>query len=339
MTGLLQTIETSVGQTIGLIRENGQVEDCTVVPGGASIGGAASAVYFVDQGAAAGGNGSIGAPFNTFAAAFAAAAADATTTFRPQVIWCVPASYAAEGPQTSAVAGDGFVLTVVGWNIGIAQVLATGPTLPNITLTGAGTIGVNLVGCNIGTLAVATGEVTLASGSVAATVTCDVLKARDSQLGAGGWTATTSADFSNCQMGAGAGVSPSATFRNCPQPSAPVVVTGAVLLDGYTAAWSAISGTTTAVANGSRSEVISVVVPAVVAGSVGYVDVTMVGALATVPADAPVYGAPQVDLVAAGVGGGFINCRAAALATIRCAFLGPLAGGAVNFTFGTPALP
>lgn len=339
MSGLLQTIETAAGQTIGIIRENGQVEDCMVVPGGASIGGAAAAVYFVDQAAAAGGNGSIGAPFNTFAAAFAAAAADATTTFRPQVIWCVPASYAAEGPQTSAVGG--FVLTVVGWQIGgdIPQVPATGPTLPNIQLTGAGTIGVNLVGCNIGTLDVTTGEVTLASGSVAATVTCDVLKARDSQVGAGGWTATTSADFSNCQMGAGAGVSASATFRNCPQPSAPVVVTGAVLLDGYTAAWSAITGTTTAVANGSRSEVISVVVPAVVAGSVGYVDVTMVGALATVPANAPVYGAPQADLVAAGVGGGFINCRASALATIRCAFLGPLAGGAVNFTFGTPALP
>jgi hypothetical protein len=31
MTGFLKTIETVAGQTIGIIRENGQVEDCTVV--------------------------------------------------------------------------------------------------------------------------------------------------------------------------------------------------------------------------------------------------------------------------------------------------------------------
>jgi len=31
MTGFLQTIETVAGQTIGIIRENGQVEDCAVV--------------------------------------------------------------------------------------------------------------------------------------------------------------------------------------------------------------------------------------------------------------------------------------------------------------------
>jgi hypothetical protein len=31
MSGFLQTIETSPGQTIGIIRENGQVEDCAVV--------------------------------------------------------------------------------------------------------------------------------------------------------------------------------------------------------------------------------------------------------------------------------------------------------------------
>jgi hypothetical protein len=299
-----------------------------------------SAIYFVDQFAAAGGNGSIGAPFNTFSAAFAAAAADATTTFRPQVIWCVPASYAAEGPQTSAVAG--FVLTVVGWNLGgdIAQVPATGPTLPNIQLTGAGTIGANLVGCNIGTLDVATGEVTLASGSVAATVTCDVLKARDSQTGAGGWTATTSADFSNCALGAGAGVTPSATIRNCPQPSAPVAITGSVDIDAFTNAWQAITATVTlSVVDKPAQFSGGVVVPAVAAGNVGYVDTVLGGELATAPTDTPITANPHADLVAAGAGGGFINCRMSAPGTVRCAFLGPLAGGNVVFTFTVQRQP
>jgi hypothetical protein len=31
MSGFLQTIESAAGQTIGIIRENGQVEDCSVV--------------------------------------------------------------------------------------------------------------------------------------------------------------------------------------------------------------------------------------------------------------------------------------------------------------------
>lgn len=336
MSGLLLSIETPVGQTIGLIRENGQVEDCTVVPGsaGGGVGGAASALYFVDKNAAAGGNGSIGAPFDTFAAAFAAAAADATTTFRPQTIWVTPGTYAAEGPQTSAVGG--FVLTVVGWNNGgdIAQVPDTGPTLPNIQLTGAGTIGVNLVACNIGTVDVATGEVTLSSGTVASAVTSDVLKATDSQLGAGGWTATTSADFSNCVMGAGAGVSALATFRNCPQPSAPVVVTGAVQIDAFTNAWQAITASTTLTVLGRPGQAtVSVVVPAVLAGQVGYVDTVLTGELAALATAAPIVGNPTADLVAAGAGGGYVNSRVSAPGTVRSAFLGPLAGGAVNFTF------
>jgi hypothetical protein len=38
-------------------------------------------------------------------------------------------------------------------------------------------------------------------------------------------------------------------------------------------------------------------------------------------------------LVAAGVGGAYVNARVSALGTVRMAFLGPLAGGAVNFNF------
>lgn len=43
MVGFLKTIESPAGQTIGLIRENGQIEDCAVVDP-ADLGGAAAAV-------------------------------------------------------------------------------------------------------------------------------------------------------------------------------------------------------------------------------------------------------------------------------------------------------
>ena len=335
MSGYLRTIESQAGQTIGLIRENGQVEDCSIVDASSTpIGGSGPGLYFVDKNAAAGGNGSILSPFNTFAAAFAAAASDATTTARPQAIWCTPGTYAAEPPQASAVAG--FVLTVVGWNIGgdIAQVPDTGPTLPNIQLTGAGTIGVNLVACNIGTVDVATGEVTLSSGAVASTVTCDVLKALDSGVGAGAWTATTSADFSNCVLGGGIGTAGLATFRNCPQPALPVNVTGAVQIDAFTNAWQAITASTTLQVIDKPAQFSGpVVVPAVIAGSVGYVDTVLGGELTATPQDTPITANPHADLAAAGVGGGFINCRVSAAGTVRCAFLGPIAGGNVVFTF------
>lgn len=334
MTGFLQTIESPVGQTIGLIRENGQIEDCAVVatPGGGGIGGAVSALYFVDKNAAAGGTGSIGSPFNTFADAFTAASADSATTFRPQTIWVTPGAYA-EPPQTSAVGG--FQLTVVGWNIGgdISLVPDVAPSLPNIALTGAGTTLLNLVGCNIGTAEATTGEITL-QNSIASAVTCDVLKATDSQVGAAAWTATTSADFTNCVVGSGGGTTALATFRNCPQPAAPLVVTGAVQIDAFTNAWQSITASTTlTVINRPGRATVSVVVPAVLAGQVGYVDTVLTGELAALAADSPIVGNPTADLVAAGAGGGFVNCRVSAPGTVRSAFIGPLAGGASNFTF------
>lgn len=338
MAGLLRTIETPEGQTFGLIRENGQVEDVTVVPGGGSpIGGSASAVYFVDQAAPAGGNGSILAPFNTFADAFTAAGVNATATGRPQTIWCTPGNYSGEGNQTSTAAG--FTLTVVGWNIGgdLPNTVATGPTLPNISLTGAGTQGLNLIGCAIGTADVTTGEVTLQSGSVASAVTCDVLKARDSQAFAAPWSATTSADFANCVLGAGAGTTPLATFRNCPEPAATMAITGAVQIDALTNAWQKVTATTTlTVVDRPGRATISVVVPAVADGQVGYVDTALTGELAALTTGDPIIGNPTADLVAAGAGGGYVNCRVSAPGTVRCAFIGALAGGAVNFTFSAP---
>lgn len=340
MPGLLETLKTPLGQTVSVIREDGTVEPCLVVPGGNSpIGGAGSSLYFVDHHAAATGNGSIVAPFLTFAEAFTAAAADALASGRPQTIWVTPGLYA-EPPQTSAVGG--FQLTCVGWNIGgdIAAVPNVGPTLPNISLTGLGTTLLNLVGVNIGAVSVATGEITLQNTVASAAVTCDVLKALNSQVGAAAWTATTSAELTNCVLGGGAGTTALAIIRNCPEPAAPVPITGSVQIDAFTNAWNKVTATVAKTVIDRPAQItLSVVVPAVAAGNVGYVDTNLTGELANLPADSPIVGAPQVDLVAAGAGGGFINCRTAALGIVRCAFLGPLAGGAVNFTFCGLRLP
>jgi hypothetical protein len=79
---------------------------------------------------------------------------------------------------------------------------------------------------------------------------------------------------------------------------------------------------------------VSVVVPAVAAASVGYVNVSMAGTrLSDLFVGEGVVANPAAQLVAAGAGGGYINCRVQAIGSVECAFLGPLAGGAVNFNF------
>lgn len=86
--------------------------------------------------------------------------------------------------------------------------------------------------------------------------------------------------------------------------------------------------------DGALGATISIVVPAVAAGAVGYVDTTLVGTdledLLQFPSDAVIVN-PTSDLVAAGAGGGFLNARLSAANTLRSTFIGPLAGGAANF--------
>ena len=93
--------------------------------------------------------------------------------------------------------------------------------------------------------------------------------------------------------------------------------------------------------------VVSVVVPAIAAaGELAYVDVVLTGALAGVLVGSfdGIVAAPVSDLSAAGANrGSYLFCRPTAVAgTVRLAFQGILAGGAVNFVFmrvgpsGTP---
>ena len=94
-----------------------------------------------------------------------------------------------------------------------------------------------------------------------------------------------------------------------------------------------VNGTITV--NRGLTATISVIIPAIVAGVLEYVDVSTVGTRleGITPAD-NVHGSPTVDLVAAGATNGFyINCRVSAINTIRIAFVGTLAGGATDFIF------
>ena len=67
MTGILVALDTPAGNTIGVIREDGQVEHCSIVDPAALGGAPLPDALYVAQGAATGGNGSIGAPFQTLA--------------------------------------------------------------------------------------------------------------------------------------------------------------------------------------------------------------------------------------------------------------------------------
>lgn len=81
--------------------------------------------------------------------------------------------------------------------------------------------------------------------------------------------------------------------------------------------------------------IISVAVPALAAGVLGYVDVSLVGsAIAGAVAGSQVIASPQADLAAAGAGGGhFVGCRMSATNNARMSFVGTLAAGSVNFLF------
>jgi len=82
---------------------------------------------------------------------------------------------------------------------------------------------------------------------------------------------------------------------------------------------------------------VSVNVPAVLAGSLNYISTTLVGTPLegyVTAANQPIVVTPESDTGgAAGVGvGGLLNAYADAADSIRCAFIGGLAGGAANFT-------
>ncbi len=79
---------------------------------------------------------------------------------------------------------------------------------------------------------------------------------------------------------------------------------------------------------------VSVTVPPVAAGGVGYVIVDMAGTrLADLVVGEGVVAVPSAQLVAAGAGGAYANARVSSTGHVELAFVGALAGGVVNFNF------
>lgn len=85
---------------------------------------------------------------------------------------------------------------------------------------------------------------------------------------------------------------------------------------------------------GATSITLSVVVPAVAASTLAYLDVSLAATgFAGLTANQAVCVSPQADLAAAALNGGyFVGARMSATDTLRMAFFGTLAGGAANFT-------
>jgi len=133
-----------------------------------------------------------------------------------------------------------------------------------------------------------------------------------------------------------------AEWRNCTFHAGPPAVAfsapgGIAQIDQVTnSTWSPnviLTNGTLRVIGTPGTEIVNVVVPAVLDGQVGYLDVVMAGELTALPANTGIVATPTADLVAAGAGGGYINSRVSAPGTVRMAFIGPLAGGAVDFHF------
>ncbi len=147
-------------------------------------------------------------------------------------------------------------------------------------------------------------------------------------------TTTGNATLRYCSCNAACVVGGAATVRYCSFGLA-LSVTGALSADfaSVSTILNALSfGSFTAAERANRIT-ITVGVPGVAAGAVGYVNISLVGTdlEGMVPANALLHANPLVDLVAAGAGGGFINVRASAANQARFAFLGPLAGGDRSF--------
>lgn len=152
-------------------------------------------------------------------------------------------------------------------------------------------------------------------------------------------------NLQNCELQGNVTINDAAGQLRLCEINSPITIefvgsAGVLQVDAYThqrfltAGASIVNGTLSVISALQRAT-ISVVVPAVAAAELGYADVSTVGtALEGLATDDPVTGNPTEDLAAAGAtNGGFINCRVSAADTIRCAFVGALAGGASDFVF------
>jgi hypothetical protein len=305
------------------------------VRGEAPAGGGAplTAVWFVDASAAPGGDGSLGAPFATFADAITAAQADFALVARDQSIVLTPVSYEGEALQTLTLDGTHW-LRLSTWGTGLENdTVPFRPRLPQLAMPAG-----NLIGDGVVWQGVTTPQVDVPAGTCSFNG-CSVHDVNAVRVFAGfsyvgGGNISVVLDAYSSSLG-----SLTATLARIRSTRAlgPTNIFGDLELDEYSNAGQLFtaSGTVRIIGRPAQEQV-QLVVPAILAGQVGYADATFVGELAAITADSPLTCNPTRDIVAAGAGGGLINCRVSATGTARCAFVGPLAGGAEYIVFSAP---
>jgi hypothetical protein len=276
-------------------------------------------------------NGSEGAPFSTLVAGIAATPAGGTCRV-------IGADYTAEGAIAVAAnltiepAGDDVPIQMLSLTIG-AGLTFNGR---QITIPGASFIAVPgtstavLERCTTNDIT-GDGALTLRDCNVLDTVVCATLWAVRSALVVSAAVSGVTAWLNDCYLTAGFTLTFGAPGTLVLGGSTPQVwVTGAcVVVNGRI------------VNNGmAASYIMSIVVPALLADTVGYLSTTTVGTnlAGMIDTNTAIQVQATTDLAAAGLAAGFLcNAYADAPDSVRCCFRGTLVGGAANFvvTVGT----
>lgn len=308
-------------------------------------------VMWVDGGttaATADQTGQVSAPFKTITQAVAALPTGGT-------LLIVPGDY-----STEAAVGVGSATTFV--NLAGLQypgIVAIRPVLlPSLTGDGAK----NIMGCQLTAAVTSNNTITTQSCNIATNITAvgyqdfhSVITVTNTIQVNG---AASDAELRGTRYAIGAGPIP-----NINLPAARTLrlvdvlfdIAGSVninfagaggLIDADGASFSSFAASAGAIVNGAfqtlwqgwAKVIANVVVPALAATELGYVDVPLAGTILEGTAiNSGIIVAPQADLAAAGVGNGFFcNARVSAANTVRLAFVGLLAGGATNFTITGP---
>lgn len=314
-----------------------------------------TSVRFADVNAPAGGNGSIGRPFNTIQAA--------VDSFGPTppvnaLVVASAGDYSLEG--TIALGA----VSLTGWLQGADRGFTVAVAALTCSSGGSGQTTLNGIFC--------AGTVTFPEGGIAFLIGVSSFIAGNIGVPGDVVNAVQGVDFTNSAIFGDINTTGSILLNDCEMqsqnlrvlttttagtqiqctditwlsiptfawPNAGVeTLPGNVTCDGFSAqplyqAPATLTHAQIVVLDNAQRATVNVTVPAVAAGNVGYANVDLTGTLLeTMQPNDPVLVNPHSDLAAAGAGGGFINARMTTTpAEIRLAFIGPLAGGDALFT-------
>ncbi len=316
-----------------------QTTEIQVVPAVGSGGGGGpplSLAYYVDAGTTVPGadqTGSIDAPFSTCTAALAALNA-AHPNVNGAMLLVVAGDYTAEGPLTCGEVGfrgiPGGAATFLvllppcDWTgVGPPDVVLSNVSVSGLTGNGS----IEAFGCDLGSFNM-TGALFAEECSLSGTFAGFQLVCRDCSI-----AYTTIAISGSQQVELTDTSIQNLTSINFGAAG------GLIQLDGFSANELHLLGSAVTtngqrfVVNDTGSAQLTVTVPALAAGELGYANVSVVGTEleGLTVADVVVVN-PVNDLHAAGAGGGFMaQPRVSAADTVRIAFVGALTGGAAAF--------